>query len=203
MGLIKSFRALRRESRALVVAQVTGLFNLLYAALQIVVGLYFGSFFLVASGLFSLANGGAKFVFINGWRRGDDTKHLYVGYVLMMGAGLFYAIYNTRFFIGHSFPSYGLIPAIAIATLSFVQMAVSIVNVVRYKGTGPSIMAIKILALVSGATAIMLTQMCLLAVMKPDMYQGYNAYLAIAIGVATLVLGAIALTKTAKRTKIK
>ena len=201
MKIIDKYRQMTVEERAVLLSTCMGLFNMVWALVQIVLGIVYDAHFLIASGLFSACMSVTRGLNAYSLKRKDVTlekKVVRITSVLISLAGLFYAIYMLRLLGGTKPMDFGLIPSITIALFSFVSITIAIINLFKMKGRRASLGTIRLASLVSGLTNLMLTQMALLMTQVPDMNQEYNFYFGLFVGVVTIVLGILNITHDQK-----
>lgn len=192
MKIIEKYRQMTVEERAILLSTCTGLFNMVWAIVQIVFGIVYDAHFLIASGLFSACMSVTRGLNAYSLKREDfslEKKVVRITSVLISLAGLCYAIYMVRLLGGAKPMDFGLIPSITIALFSFVSITIAIINLFKMKGRRASLGTIRLASLVSGLTNIMLTQMALLMTQVPDMNQEYNFYFGLFVGLVTIALG--------------
>ena len=201
MKIIDKYRQMTVEERAVLLSTCMGLFNMVWALVQIVLGIVYDAHFLIASGLFSACMSVTRGLNAYSLKRKDVTlekKVVRITSVLISLAGLFYAIYMLRLLGGTKPMDFGLIPSITIALFSFVSITIAIINLFKMKGRRASLGTIRLASLVSGLTNLMLTQMALLMTQVPDMNQEYNFYFGLFVGVVTIALGILNITHDQK-----
>lgn len=159
--------------------------SLFWFAVKLVLGIVALSSFLIASALFTFALSLSKLFCLFGIAKDEKAErkvYAVTTFVFVALAGLFYCIYNVRLLYGFKPTDFGLIPAIAIAAVSFYLFVKSIVNLVRYRKRNIYYKSLKLIAFIGALTNILLTQTSLLMVEMPEMNQIYNVYGALGIG---------------------
>jgi len=191
MKIIKNIRQADKVKKTKIIATCTGFINFLWSTIQFTLGCIYESLFLIASGIFLLLIALSKFLCVKSLQKNDKVFEIHtiktVNF-LLIASGLFYAIYMLRLLFGNLPTSFGLIMSIAIATFSFVNMTIAIINLVKTRGKTWTLRTIRLISFIGAMTNILLTQMALLMSQKPDAPQQFNCYFGIAIGCFTIFI---------------
>lgn len=204
--VIKRYRKLSVETKTRIKTWISFSLSLFWSLIKIVISIITNSVFLLASAFFTLSLCFSKFTCLRGIKK-DPTvirkRYFLTASILIIFSGIFYANYNVRLLFGETPKSYGLIPAITIATISFYFIVTSIINLIKIKNANVYYRIIKLIAFIGALTDIMLTQMSLLMVEMPTLNQTYNVYFALAIGCLTILIGCINIIYCMKKTTLK
>lgn len=162
--LIKKYKELSFEEKTLFAALFSVFTNILLATGKILLSINYGVFFLVA-GILNLLIMLAKLQCYIGVRKPHKLKFIYRNSLVALFvflAGMQYAIYMARMvFTDVKLIDYGGFLAVAIATVSFIEMGIAIKGLFSSIGTGHYYRNIKLINLCSALTAIVLTSVAL------------------------------------------
>ena len=161
-----------------------------FASGKIALGIYTFSVFLCISGVASVLTGFARRTYLKGEKaaRGDDEKEYqyYLKIALfILGGSTAATLYMARLFFVPSQNHYEMIPAIAIATMAFVELGFAIAGVAKTKDLLAS--AIKILNLTTAFSAIVLTQVAILSFANENDVSYFNAIGGVIFGGLSIV----------------
>ncbi len=192
MNLYQKYKNLPKEKRGVVNVILTFSCGMVWSVIKLLLGIYQNSGFLMASAFFTMSLAISKMFCLVGiikhQKRYVRWTHVLSSLFIVFG-GMFYGLYNLRLVNGHTAANYGLIPSIAIATVSFTLFVKAVVVLFRDKKQDDYHRNLRILALIGGCVDLVLTQMSLLAVQTPEMNQVYNFYIAFGVAVLTVGLG--------------
>ena len=187
---MKDFKELAKEKIAIIkkthiISRVSMYKDYIFAAIKIIFGIFVQSYFLSVSGLYSICIGLAKGSFFAGKSVGeklDPTSHEYkqneykhlarMAFFILAGS-IVYVIYMARLFFISSTYNYGTIPSIAIATVSFTEIVLSIIHLKKAKGA--LFAGLRCVNLSSAFTAMVLTQVAILSFADEMDCSVYNA----------------------------
>lgn len=180
------------------------LYNFFWSIAKILLGALSGGYFFCASGVVTLLIGFIKYIF---YRNHDHdsmnvkTQKSIKICILLIVIGLLYAGYMSTLFIYPQLEQYDLIVAIAIATFSFIELAISIRNALIDRKKGDTLLsALRNCNLASAIFAIVLTQVALMTAQGEDASVGC-AISGIIAGVIVLIIALIYIIKLKKRQK--
>lgn len=168
--------------------------NIVIAIGKIIIGFFSSSYFFLVSAGINICLGFAKKECYAGIKNGlkekqFDRKNLKVALLVML-AGLMYILYMGRLIVFDlSKPEYDILIAIGIATVSFVELTFAIIGIVRVKFSGHFYRNIKIINLSSACSAMVTTQIALLAFTNANNSNFYNGLFGVAVGFFTIILG--------------
>jgi len=193
MNIFQIYSLKSREEKKRITSVLTGIINFTWGLVQVGMGIFLPSLFLVFAGLFSIVIGFAKTTCLIGLKKGDDQKKKYViiAHALIILAGVFYCWYNVRLLFGYKPTDFGLIPSITIALVATTTVTLAIINLVQFWKGNAYYKTICLVSLITALTNVMLTQMSLLMVEMPEMDQRFNVYFALGIGVFAMVTGVL------------
>lgn len=192
MNIFKRYKQLSKEKRSVVNTFLVFCASMVWSLIKVILGIFEHSRFLIASSLFTMCLALSKGLCLIGITK-HQTKyvrktHIWSSLLIIFG-GVFYGLYNTRLLSMESYVSYGLIPSIAIATVSFFLLVKAIVYLFKDRKNDEYHRNLRVIAVIGGFMDIVLTQMCLLAVKLPNMEQVYNSYIALGVSTLTVILG--------------
>lgn len=197
MNLIKNYYALDKTTRQKISIIITFVASILWSSVKLIFGFIENSVFLIASSIFTGCLAISKLLCLIGiikHKKEYKVTHI-ISSIMIILSGMAYCIYNIRLLMDNSIPNYGLIPSIAIAAVSFFLFVKAIVFLFKDRINDDYNRNLRVIAVISGAMDIVLTQMCLLAVEMPQMNQRYNSYLALGLSTITCMLGLYCLIK--------
>lgn len=195
--MLKKYFHSSKDQKKLINIFVAFIASILWSMAKIIFGIVDNSAFLIASAIFTICLAISKLLCLVGIVK-YETNYVIIHVIsslLIVGAGVFYGLYNTRLLYVNSMPNYGTIIAITIAAISFFLFVKAIVNLIKDKKRDDYNRNLRVIALVGGSMDIVLTQMCLLAVELPEMNPRYNLYIALGISIITMILGIYCLIK--------
>lgn len=187
--LFAYYRQMSLEERIVATTILTMTISGLMAVGKILVGL-FNDYILAVIGIYNLLLLLAKLQCVLGIRKkGTFSSRNTAVAILLFLAGLLYLLYSIRMILFDvKSPEYSMFISIMIAFVSFVELGVAIFGLVQTKQKGHFYRDIKIINMVSALTAIMTTQIALLAASESTMGATYNGYTGMGIGIATVLL---------------
>lgn len=192
MNLYQKYKNLPKEKRGVVNVTLTFSCGMAWSVIKLLLGIYQNSGFLMASAFFTMSLSVSKMFCLVGiikhQKRYVRWTHVLSSLFIVLG-GVFYGMYNLRLVNGHTAANYGLIPSIAIATVSFTLFVKAVVVLFRDKKQDDYHRNLRILSLIGGCVDLVLTQMSLLAVESPEMDPSYNFYIAFGVAILTVGLG--------------
>lgn len=197
MNLIQKYKNLDKEKQNTINILITFIVSIGWSLIKLCLGIFENSRFLIASSFFTMALALSKLMCLLGIIKHEEKykKSLHIiSCILIILSGIFYGIYNIRLTLGLTAANYGLIPSITIATVSFFLFIKALVFLIKDRNRDIYHTILRVIALISGSVDIVLTQMSLLAVEKPEMNPLYNCYLALAVAVMTIGCGIYCLT---------
>lgn len=164
--IINHVKTMTFEQKTYYSARLSILINLILGSFKIVLSVYYGIFFLV-SGIINILIMLAKLENYLGikhpTKKSFKYRNIFTG-VLIIIAGAQYAIYMGRMLYSNvDLMKYNGFIAVAIATVSFIEMIISIIGCFKVYGKGHFYRNLKIINLVSSMTAIVLTEVALMS----------------------------------------
>ncbi len=192
MKIIKQYKQLSKEKRSVVNTFLVFCASVIWSLIKMIIGICEHSKFLIASSLFTMCLALSKGLCLVGIVKHKKQyvikTHVWSSLLIVFG-GIFYGLYNTRLLTLDSSTSYGLIPSITIAAVSFFLLIKAIVYLFKDRKRDEYHRNLRVIAVIGGLMDIVMTQMCLLAVKAPDMDQAYNSYIALGVSTLTVILG--------------
>lgn len=157
----------------------------IFAAIKIVFGIFVESYILSVGGIYSICVGLAKSAFFEGRHavkdfdesseeyKKNEYKYLSkMAFFILVGSLTYVSYISQMFFVPPMF-SYGEIPAIMIAAVSFTELTLAIINLKKSKGALHA--GLRCVNLTSALTAIVLTQSAILSFAYKADTSFYNA----------------------------
>lgn len=164
--MFKNYRELSFEQRTLFNTKISLIINVILAIAKFILAIFYGVFFTIAA----LVN---VFVFFakvecylgveKAHKRSFEARNLLTS-IFLLSMGIMYSIYMARFLITDMKANdYGMIISIIIALVSFIEISIAIVGCFKAAGRGHYYRNIKLINLCSAFTAIVLTEVALMA----------------------------------------
>lgn len=198
----KLFETLKnQESRIKLLTTTTMIYNFVWAVCKIVFGIWMSAYLFCISGAYNILIGFAKKTFLSNRNKSTDTntKCLIIG-ILILIAGLVYALYTASFLVWPKDGNYGLILSIAIATCSFVELGISIYNVLKARRKNDHMLfSLRSCSLATACFAIVLTQIALLSATNTKNVSVFNSSAGIIAGTVAIIIGIIVIIKSSKK----
>lgn len=139
-------------------------YNLLFAIIKVIFGIYTKSYFFIVSAFYSLCFGFAKKSYFDGVKAAKDdasSDYKYYGriaFFILLG-GVIYSIYMGRLFFVPSDFNYGMYLGLGIALISFIEVFIAVKGFLKTKGVLTS--ALKCISLASSSLALSFTQVAI------------------------------------------
>ena len=191
--------------RARMSVKITIFFNYAVSVGKAVIGILTSSAFFFVSAIYSLILGLARQIYHRGAAASRDDVRRELKYYLRISimyaiAALIYTGYMLRLFFLRQIDDFGLVIAIAVATVSFVELAVAIRGLIRAnKRKDMLVSALKTLNFSCALVAIVMTQSVLLGVgASEEMLDIYCVSIAIsglAVGCVSFLLASLMIAK--------
>lgn len=193
------------------ISKVSMVKDYIFAAVKIIFGIFAGSYFFSVSGLYSVCTGLAKTSFFDGKEisgqlepespeyAANEYKHLTKMAFYILAGSIIYVVYMARLFFFPSNFYYGEVLAIAIAAVSFTELALAIIHLKRAKGVLSS--GLRCVNLTSALMAIVLTQVAILSFAHDSDVSFYNAVSGTAIGALCVIVAIIMLIQSYRYNK--
>lgn len=194
--------------RTKVITFTTMVYNFFWAIGKILFGIFKMTYLYVFSGTYTLLLGFSKKIFITNHSKttesiNKETKSIVIG-VLILIAGVAFAIYTGLFFIFPKEFHYGMIWSIAIAACSFVELGIAIFNLFRARKKKDILLeSLRCCNFVSALFAIVITQVAILSFTQTPNSAMYNAITGIIAGVLAIIVGTILIINACNRNKQK
>lgn len=188
-----------------IVTKASRAINYIWAAVKIMIGISFSSYFFCVSGLYTFAVGLCKEVYLYGKNNAEDSivkEKKY--YLLMCGiltiASVLFIIYMTRFFFLSPQFNYGRLSMI-IAIVAVVELIVALIGLKKSSRMNDLLKnGLKCVNLTSAFTALVLTQIAIFSFIQPGKDMSlYNAITGIISGCACLLVCGYMLIKSKAR----
>lgn len=189
------------EKRIKILTTTTMIYNFLWAICKIIFGALMSAYLFCISGIYSILIGFAKKTFLSNRNNSTDktTKSLIIG-ILILIAGLSYALYTASLLIWPKESSYGLILSITIAAFSFVELGLAIYNVLKARQKDDILLfSLRNCSLATSCFAIVLTQVALLSATGTAGVSKYNAITGICAGIVAITIGTIIIIISKKK----
>lgn len=177
------------------IARISQLGNFIWAAVKLFLGVYNFSFFLIIGGIYTLAVGISKLIYVKGRKESNDETAKEKGYYLQMcgvlgAASLFYVAYMIRYFIVPPTENYSDLFAISFAALAFTELTVAIVGLVKSNKQNDLLKSgLKSINLASALTALAFTQVAILSFAAEDINSSfYNGISGVIMGSGCLII---------------
>jgi hypothetical protein len=164
--------------------------NLLLTIIKVIFGLFYGIVFIIAGcfNAFMLLAKRECLLGIENNKISFKKRNNRIALFLLI-ASLVYIIYMSRLiFFDVKTYNYTALLGIAIATVSFIELGVSIYGLFKVKRLGRYCRNIKIINFCSALTAIVLTQIAILTFTKTENVNKYNGLSGIIVGIISLIL---------------
>jgi len=193
-------------------AYISMLYSFSASGLKIILAFYLSSYFLIASGIYSMTVGLTTSVFYRGVQRAFQDSHKERKYTIMIYIGLFfcsfiYSAYMIRlFFFEVSEFQYGVISSLMIALIAFTELGVAINGLIRSNQIKDSLLtARKTISFVGGLIALVMTQSAILAYVTNNGtgHQKYNAMLGLLIGVISMTISIVMFFRSKSKSESK
>lgn len=182
--------------------------NFVWAAVKFIAGVYSLSFFLIISGMYTLAVGFTKMLYLKGRKDACDETAKETGYYLKMCvilavASLLYIAYMIRHFIVPPSYNYGDVFAIMFAAMAFTELGFAIAGLVKSNRKNDLLLSgLKSVNLASALTALSFTQVAILSFTATDWDASfYNGLGGIIFGGGCLIICLFMLIKYFSVTK--
>jgi hypothetical protein len=179
------------EERSVRFTKISRLTNAVIALLKIGMGIYSLSLFICVSGLYNVGIMTTKHFAVKGVKEREQF-HAYgrVGFAIMV-TSLLYILYALNMAIGgKSNMQFDLTVSLAIAALSFAEIAIAVCGIVKVRRVkNLAIEAIKRTNLVCSLISLVLTQFVLLSLTETENAARYCGYTGLIIGAVSAVIG--------------
>ncbi len=168
------------------------IYNFVWSITKIIFGVFTFSYSFCISGASTLLFGFSKKIYLKNYML-DDKETIKVKSttisILLIFIGILFSIYMSRLFFIDYNPTYGLIISITIALFSFVELGVSIYNLVKAKKSDNLLLYVfRGCNLSSSGFAIVHTQVALLSAQNVNGGL-YNALTGVFFGTLTIFIG--------------
>lgn len=207
-----TIKTLKNDStkRTKLITITTMFYNFVWAIGKILFGAMQATYLYLLSGCYTLLIGFVKKIFLSNHSKANinrKTKSFIMGILLLL-AGLAYAIYMGRLFFMSDTSSYSLIWSIAIAVGSFGELGISIYNLCKVsKKNDILLFSLRCCSFVSAIFAIVITQAAILSATTVGTKASiYNAITGIVAGLIAIIVGCFVIIKadnSQKQNKIK
>lgn len=199
-----------RLEKTWLIPKITGMINYIWGALKIAFGLFTAHFILCVSGLYSVAIGSSKEVFLIGKKKcGENLEakrkyYLLICFVLAI-ASFVYIIYSTRLFFVTTADPYSYFTSFLLIILAFVEVITALIGFRRARKHDDLLMnGLKCVSFVTALSALVFGQI----VISPFIFSGSymstnNAGVGILCGIGGLAICIYMLTKYFKSNRGK
>ncbi len=192
--IVKRFKKIPESKRIIVYGKLSLLKNLLTFSFNIIVGITFQSWMIIAVALFGMCIGLTKNNCSSGLKKHkDSTKDIstYIGGgAILTVSSIFYIAYSYFHIYYPSNTIYNMYIALAIAAFATYQISVSLTGVIRAKGKTMLIKEYKLTKLAAACNNVVLAQISILSFVKPNLDAHlYNGVLAMTCGFIVLTIG--------------
>ena len=172
------------------------IFNFVWSVIQIVLGAYYLSLYFIITGAYTLLLGFSKRIFMLNHTKDNNEIKINKGLIIIsfiLTVSILYTINMSSLFLTHEPFKYHLIISIAIATFSFTELTLGIINFVKAKkSNNPLLVSYRTGSLVSSMFAIVTTQIALLAATDTVAYI-YNALTGTIFGAFSIAISIMVL----------
>jgi len=185
------------------IAGASLLINLAIGIGKIVLSIISSSFFIAVSAFYTFALVLARVFALLGSDRRKEYRCCRFCALILVGASLIYILYSTRLFFEEGKSSYHEYVALAIATVTFVEIGVNARGVVRERRNHRLFMqALRMVNLASSLISLTLTQSALLSLSEQT--EGIdrnlaNGFMGCLMGTSAAVIGILLLIKAGKK----
>lgn len=196
-----------KDHRTKIITFITMLYNFFWAIVKIFFGIFMSSYLYCISGIYTLLLGFSKKTFISNHKATKEinieTKALIIG-ILLTVSGLAFGFYMGGIYFWKINFEYSLIWSIAIAFCSFLELGVSIYNLIKVRKKDDILLfSLRCCNIGSSLFAIVMTQVALLSATQTENTYLYNATFGIVASVLVIILGFIVIGKSAYDEKRK
>ena len=193
-----------QELRIKILTMTTMIYNFVWAICKIIFGICMSAYLFCISGIYNILIGFAKKTFLSNRNRSTETKTkcIVIG-ILILIAGIVYSLYTASFLIFPKDGNYGLILSIAIASCSFLELGISIYNIIKARRNNDDMLySLRCCSLVTACFAIVLTQVALLSATNTINVSIFNSISGILAGTIAIIIGINIIIKSSKKHKI-
>lgn len=191
LKIIEYYKSLSFENKTIFTVRFSIIFNLLLAISKILLSFSFGIFFLVA-GIVNVFVMLSKIECYLGERNFRNKTFEYRNRLIsifLLLAGLEYAIYMGRMiFTDVEIMKYDIILGIAVACVSFIELAISIKGCFNAYGKGHYYRNIKLISLCSALTSIVLTQVAITSFATQSDTRLLNGLFGVVVGIIIILI---------------
>ena len=204
-GALDASRRVRSDfdastARSLHMAVASGSYNAVLGLGKIVSGAIGLSVFACVNGLYTVCMGVARLSTARGAAQGgaaSSRRHAHVAGVMLTSASVLYMMYAGWTYFHPASSYYPKPVALAIATFTFVEIALNIKSLVQTRGsTSAVVKAIRIIGMASSIITLALTQEAILSFQGAGHDPAVNAYIRCLTGLAAAILGAYVIVRT-------
>jgi len=203
MNKIKSFYLKLKEKNVILLCSL--IYSFLWSVAKIVFGVITGAYFFCISGASTQLIGFVKKIYFSNSKSEDENKaikSITISILIIISSALF-VFYMARLFFISEVKNYGLIMSITIATFSFAELTISIINFVKAKKSNDMLLqAYKGCSLESSCFAIVLTQVALLSATNST-NNFYNGITGVVLGSFSILIGVYLLIVSLKNKKLQ
>lgn len=189
--LLEKYFKMSFEEKTIFTCYFSCLFNLIIGVFKIILGVFLGIFFIIA-GIINIMILLAKlecYLGVKHPKTKSFTKRNKYTSIYLLLAGFIYAIYMSRFiFLNQEIYQYQQLLGIGIATVSFVELGVSIKGCFNAYGRGHYYRNIKLINLCSSFTAIMLTMVAITSFASEEDMSFLNGLCGMITGVLIILI---------------
>ena len=180
-----------------VVLQILVIYSVIWSIIKVIVGLTYQEYYFCVSGASTMAIAVAKIIYLYNCKREEGQVYkCVVMCIFFILSSILFAFYMARLFFIDSGMEYGLILSITIATFSFSEIVVSIIEFVKAnKAENNMLVCFKAGSMITAGFAISLTQIALLsATQSTNNY--FNALTGVIFGIIGVCISIFVLLKT-------
>ncbi len=195
------------DKRVKVITFITMLYNFFWAIGKILFGVFMRSYLYCISGAYTLLLGFSKKVFVSNHKTTKEinleTKSLIIG-ILLIISGIAFGIYMGGLYIWQIDFQYNMIWSITIALCSFVELGISIHNLIKVrKKDDILLLSLRCCNIGSSLFAMVMTQVALLSATGTKNTYMYNATTGVIASILVICLGFFVIGKSAFMEKRK
>lgn len=202
MGIIKNYLNQTYAEKTVFKTSIVSIFNFLWSIAKLLFGIISKSYFIFASGIFTLLIGFSKRLCVHGIKKEKFSSEKKIVIYTCLGlicACMFYGIYMFRLYFVNYQPKYGLIGGITIASFSFVNLTFAIIGITKVRKNSYMHKMLKITNFITALTDLVITQIALLYAIEPVTDMTYNIHFGLGIALIGILINIFMIIRVSKK----
>ncbi len=189
---IITFSNMEKSTRVNYFNTITYIYKFGYTIVLLVMAIIFYTPFYLISAIYSFGIGVSRIIYSRNFRNNDQKTFLKMSIVLLI-SNLFYLINMITLFFTKTEPYYHLIPAIAIAAVTFFNLTIAVIQLIKSFGENNVLLiGQRCILICSALVGLIITQTALLASMNQgDNMSIYNAMAGTLVGLINVIISCV------------